>query len=66
MATTKKPKARSRYSIGEWYGVGLESLTSTERFRQAKIECEADAIIGKSCPFQTNAKCNNPSTWVRA
>jgi hypothetical protein len=58
MATTKKPKSRSRYSIGEWYGVGLESLTSTERFRQAKIECETDAIISKSCPFQTNAKCN--------
>lgn len=58
MATPKKPKARNRYSIGEWYGAGFESLTPAERFGRAKIECEANAIIGAPCPFQKDAKCN--------
>jgi hypothetical protein len=58
MATPKKPKDRNRYSIGEWYGAGFESLTPAERFGRAKIECETNAIIGAPCPFQKDAKCN--------
>lgn len=57
-AKIKKAKIRSRYSIGEWYGAGFELLTPTERFTRAKIEREANAIIGNPCPFQTEAKCN--------
>ncbi|MEI6078335.1 MAG: NotI family restriction endonuclease [Verrucomicrobiota bacterium] len=33
-------------------------LTAAERFKQAKTECEADAILGVACPFQDDAKCN--------
>jgi len=58
MPKTKKPKVRSRYSIGEWYGVGLESLSPDERVHRAKVEFEAEAIIGEQCPFQTDATCN--------
>lgn len=58
MAKQKKSKIRNRYSIGEWYGAGFESLTPTERFTQAKTECEANAILGAACPFQHDAKCN--------
>lgn len=57
-AKIKKPKIRTRYSIGEWYGVGFESLTPAERFSRAKIESEAKAINGNPCPFQRDAKCN--------
>ncbi len=55
---TKAPKIRRRYSIGEWYGVGLESLTPAARSACARTECEADASLGKLCPFQKDAKCN--------
>ena len=58
MAKPHKPKIRTRYSIGEWYGTGFESLPPTERFQKAKIECKASAIIGVPCPFQQNTKCN--------
>jgi hypothetical protein len=58
MAKPKKSKIRNRYSVGEWYGVGFESLTSTERFTRAKTECETNAILGMACPFQQDAKCN--------
>jgi hypothetical protein len=58
MAKTKKPKIRSRYSIGEWYGVGFGSLPPAERLRRAKIEYETNGILGLACPFQANAKCN--------
>lgn len=58
MAKPKAPKSRSRYSIGEWYGSGFDSLTPAERFARAKIEVEANTIIGAPCPFQPNAKCN--------
>lgn len=58
MATSKKPKLRSRYSIGEWYGVGFETLTGRDRFRLAKIEYEQDALTGTPCPFQSDTKCN--------
>ena len=58
MANLNKPKLRNRYSIGEWYGAGLETLTPAERVQRAHIECETDAIIGAACPFQHDAKCN--------
>src|SRR5258706_16164647 len=58
MAKTNKPKIRNRYSIGEWYGVGFESITPAERFARAKIEYDTNAIIGEVCPFQQDAKCN--------
>jgi restriction endonuclease NotI len=58
MPNSKKPKIRSRYSIGEWYGAGFESLTPSERFTRAKTEWEANAILGTTCPFQTDTKCN--------
>ncbi len=54
----KKPNIRNRYSIGEWYGAGLDSLSPAERFQRATVECEANAIIGVACPFQTATKCN--------
>ncbi len=58
MANPKTQKIRTRYSIGEWYGAGFESLTSAERFAKAKVECEVNGIIGVACPFQKDAKCN--------
>jgi hypothetical protein len=58
MAKPKQPKVRSRYSIGEWYGAGFESLTPSERFERAKTECDANAILDSACPFQHDAKCN--------
>src|SRR2546426_5105982 len=58
MADQKKPKTRRRYSIGEWYGVGLEALSPSERFQWAKTEIEVDALAGKPCPFQRDAICN--------
>ena len=58
MAKLRKPKIRNRYSIGEWYGAGLEALTPAERFQRARIESEANEIIGATCPFQHAAKCN--------
>lgn len=58
MAKPKQPKIRNRYSIGEWYGAGFESLIPAERCARAKTECEANAILGAVCPFQQAAKCN--------
>jgi hypothetical protein len=58
MAIPKSPKTRSRYSIGEWYGSGFDSLAPSERFARAKVECETNAIIGIACPFQQDTKCN--------
>ena len=58
MAKPKQPKVRGRYSIGEWYGNGFESLSHSERFQRARVEVEANAIIGAACPFQRDAKCN--------
>jgi hypothetical protein len=54
----KKPKARSRYSIGEWYGAGFETISTADRFRLAKTEWEMDALTGTPCPFQADTKCN--------
>jgi Restriction endonuclease NotI len=58
MAKSRNPKSRNRYSIGEWYGAGFESLTPSERFFRAKAECDANAILGVACPFQSDTKCN--------
>jgi hypothetical protein len=58
MAKSKKPKIRSRYSIGEWYGIGFESLSAAERSQRAKVECETNAIFGVACPFQRGVNCN--------
>ncbi len=59
MARAKKPKARRRYSIGEWYGAGIETLTPKQCFDRAQREIEIDALTGTPCPFQTDdAICN--------
>src|SRR5690606_24865564 len=58
MPQPPKLKARSRYSIGEWYGVGFETMSSAERFRRAKVEMETPGLTGTKCPFQHNATCN--------
>jgi hypothetical protein len=58
MPKSKKPKVRNRYSIGEWYGAGFESLTAQQRFEKAETECAVDALLGAACPFQDDAKCN--------
>src|ERR1035438_5118722 len=58
MPKITEPKIRNRYSVGEWYGVGFESLSSAERFQRAKLECETNAIRGVGCPFQQDAQCN--------
>jgi hypothetical protein len=60
MVKTKNPKNRQRYSIGETYGTGFESLTSAQRFEGAKLaktEFETRKLVGASCPFQKKAKC---------
>ena len=54
----KKPKVRTRYSIGEWYGAGFETISTAHRFRLSKTEWEMDALTGTPCPFQAEAKCN--------
>jgi len=58
MPKSKKPRLRRRYSIGEWYGEGFESISPTKRSSLAKIECASDALTGSACPFQSDAKCN--------
>lgn len=58
MAASKKPRTRRRYSIGEWYGVGFETLSPAKQHEWAKREIEVDALTGTPCPFQTNAICN--------
>ena len=58
MAKPQKPKFRNRYSIGEWYGAGFETLAPADRSQRARIECNANEIIGAACPFQHDAKCN--------
>ena len=58
MAKSTKPRVRSRYSIGEWYGVGFETLPPTVRFGLARAECEVSGLTGTPCPFQAHATCN--------
>ncbi len=54
----KPPKVRSRYSIGEWYGAGFETLSSTGRFRLGKREWESDTLTATPCPFPSGGICN--------
>ena len=54
----KQPKLRSRYSIGEWYGTGFETLSPADRFRLAKTEWDLNDLTGTPCPFQVDTKCN--------
>ena len=58
MAKSKKPKVRTRYSIGEWYGRGFEALSPSEIHRQANTEIEVNGLTGTTCPFQFGPKCN--------
>ena len=58
MARQKVPKTRSRYSIGEWYGEGFDSISPSGRLTRAKVENETNAIIGAACPFKSGALCN--------
>jgi hypothetical protein len=49
----KKDKVRGRYSIGEWYGIPIESL-SAEKVRDfAARELECNGLTSTPCPFQT-------------
>ncbi len=50
------PKA-GRYSIGEWYGQGIEVLSPQTRHDWAKAENKADAQAVHPCPFKTNTHC---------
>jgi hypothetical protein len=54
----KPPKLRNRYSIGEWYGVGLETISLADRFRLGKTEWELNALTGTPCPFPGGGTCN--------
>lgn len=54
----RPPKTRRRYSIGEWYGRPFENYSPKQRFEQAKLETELDAISGDPCPFRPEGKCN--------
>jgi hypothetical protein len=53
----KKPKTRSRYSIGEWYGRALEFFSPKQRRDQAKLHAGLATIAGLDCPFQKNRIC---------
>ena len=58
MASAKRLKVRRRYSIGEWYGVGFETLSPAERMERARVEIEVDGLTGTPCPFQKDGLCN--------
>lgn len=51
-------RVRSRHSIGEWYGQGLETLDPEERRLLAQREIKVDDLVGVDCPFQVKSKCN--------
>jgi len=53
----KKIKARSRYSIGEWYGRACEFFSAKQRRDQAKLHAGLTTIAGLDCPFQKNRIC---------
>jgi hypothetical protein len=55
---SRQPKTRARYSIGEWYGRGFETLPPAEWLRRAQVESQTDGLTGNDCPFQSDAKCN--------
>lgn len=54
----KKSKTRSRYSIGEWYGLPFESFSPKQRRDQGKLHVGLTTITGFDCPFQKNRICN--------
>jgi len=56
--TSKPPKTRKRYSIGEWYGRPFEAIPPAEWLRNAQTEIEIDSIRGLDCPFQKGRLCN--------
>lgn len=58
MPLEKLPKARRRYSAGEWYGTPFDQLTPSERAERAKRETEIDGLTGTSCPFQVGENCS--------
>src|SRR6516162_4231687 len=58
MPKPRTPKTRSRYSIGEWYGKGFDTISPVDRLRQAKTEHDLDGLTGTPCPFQEKAVCN--------
>ncbi|HWD19596.1 MAG TPA: NotI family restriction endonuclease [Verrucomicrobiae bacterium] len=58
MPEPKKPRLRSRYSIGEWYGRGFETFTPQERRDLAAYESTAIELRGEPCPMQPGSTCN--------
>lgn len=58
MGKSKKPKIRSRHSIGEWYGMAFEDIAPAARLSKAQLEYDTEAIRGEKCPFQNGANCN--------
>jgi len=58
MVKPKQPRVRARYSIGEWYGQGFETLLPREWHRRALVEHETDCLTGTDCPFQVGERCN--------
>lgn len=58
MDTRKAWTARQRYSIGEWYGRGLEDLSVAERRGMATTELKAIKPVGNLCPSQDGALCH--------
>jgi hypothetical protein len=69
MAKTKEPKTRQRYSIGETYGTGFESLTSAQRFEGAKLaktEFETRKLVGTNCPFQKKPSASRKAAFVQS
>lgn len=51
-------KTASKYSVSEWYGVGIEKLAPGERIQLARTELEAKELTGKPCPFKKSSTCN--------
>lgn len=58
MTKRKKEALRQRYSIGEWYGRGLEDLDAAERRHLAKTELAATKAVGNPCPSQPGVLCH--------
>ena len=55
--TARKQRARSRYSIGEWYGLGFERLNPGKWQAMAQAEVSG-AEIRMPCPFSDLSSCN--------
>lgn len=54
----RRPKVRSKYAIGEWYGVDFEKMPADEKRQQAATELKAKGLTGRKCPFLINSACN--------